>query len=757
MATIRNIFACLVHESAECVIDLVRNLHFLDPASVILLYNGGHTPGLLETGFPFERYGAIVHPMPRPMAWGYLHDFALDCMEFALREVPFDTLTIVDSDQLGTRPGYSDYLAAFTADHKEIGLLSSSPEVLHYTTHVGPAQRAFEEMEMWRPYVRHFGQGEEKFVHWSFWPCTVFSADAARDLTQLFATDRELRDLMARSKIWATEEVILPTLVALLGYEIAGHPCSYDYVKYRTRYTPADIDVALGREDVFWVHPIPRKYDDPLRRRIREGLGHYQISTNGGSSMSDSTPTENPGLLLSVPILNKMRKVQGWLADDEADLLIATCSRALTSLSSSAAIVEVGSFCGRSTVVLGSVVQSLRAPTKVYAVDPHDGLVGALDSGTQSLGPTLDIFRRNMDENALTPFVEAVVHRSFEVDWDKPIAFLFIDGLHDYENVSRDFHHFVPWVMAGGYIAFHDYADYYPGVKILVDEILSLQQFEKVYCVASMIVIRKIHADPITVADRDGRSTSEPEECWPDVRTRVNAEIVSSTLVSCIMPTAERRALVPQAIRHFLRQDYARRELIIVDDGSDSISDLVPNDERIRYTRLAQRISMGAKHNMACEMARGEVIIHWDDDDWNAERRISYQLNDLMRNPQETLCGLSRVLYYDPRSQQAWEYSYPIGGRPWVLGATFCYFKKFWEQNRFPDMNEGADTVFVWNLQNAGVVAHQDHTFYVGTVHAHNTSPKRTETGGWRPLSSHDIRCLLDDEDWSFYERFGAQ
>jgi len=92
-----------------------------------------------------------------------------------------------------------------------------------------------------------------------------------------------------------------------------------------------------------------------------------------------------------------------------------------------------------------------------------------------------------------------------------------------------------------------------------------------------------------------------------------------------------------------------------------------------------------------------------------------------------------------------------------VLGATFCYYKRFWEQHHFPDMNEGADTVFVWNLQNAKVLAHEDHTFYVGTVHAHNTSPKRTETSGWRPLFSHEIRGLLDEQDWSFYERFGSQ
>ena len=44
MNNIRNIFACLVHENQECVIDLVRNLRYVDPASLIILYNGGDNP-----------------------------------------------------------------------------------------------------------------------------------------------------------------------------------------------------------------------------------------------------------------------------------------------------------------------------------------------------------------------------------------------------------------------------------------------------------------------------------------------------------------------------------------------------------------------------------------------------------------------------------------------------------------------------------------------------------------------------------------
>jgi len=69
-------------------------------------------------------------------------------------------------------------------------------------------------------------------------------------------------------------------------------------------------------------------------------------------------------------------------------------------------------------------------------------------------------------------------------------------------------------------------------------------------------------------------------------------------------------------------------------------------------------------------------------------------------------------------------------------------------------MNEGADTTFVRNLQNVNVRAYPDHTFYVGTVHDHNTSPKRTETIGWRPLPNGEASCLMDDEDWVFYESF---
>jgi hypothetical protein len=497
MTPIRNVYACLVHERQDCIIDLVRNLRHLDPSSSILLYNGGSDPQLLNHGFPFERFGAVVHPQPRPQAWGRLHEFALDCMRFALEQMPFDTLTIVDSDQLALRPGYADYLGAYLAaqPRQDIGLLGNAPERQPATTRVPPAAVAYRERDLWRPLLQRFAPGEDAFVHWSFWPSTIFTAGAARDLVRLFDTDEQLREIMGRTKIWATEEVILPTLVALLGYRITPNPCSYEYVRYRVAYTQRQLDAALASRQAFWMHPVMRRYDDPLRSRLRGHHREYGRVSNRGQAMA-STGHDPADLLLTLPLLQRMKRISGWLEEDEADLLIGATIRAVTALPASGSIVEVGSYCGRSTVVMGTVVKTLGARLSVVAIDPHEGEVGALDQGISRTAPTLQAFQDNIARAGLVDIVRTVRQRSYDTEWHDPINLLFIDGLHDYVNVARDFYHFERYVVPDGLVAFHDYASYYPGVVAFVDELLAAGAYEKVWLTRSLIVLRKRRAMP---------------------------------------------------------------------------------------------------------------------------------------------------------------------------------------------------------------------------------------------------------------------
>ena len=77
--------------------------------------------------------------------------------------------------------------------------------------------------------------------------------------------------------------------------------------------------------------------------------------------MPDRPATARP-LLRTRPILERMRAIEGWLSDEEGDLLIAAAVRALDARRADRpAIVEVGSYCGRSTTVLASVDPQPRA------------------------------------------------------------------------------------------------------------------------------------------------------------------------------------------------------------------------------------------------------------------------------------------------------------------------------------------------------------------------------------------------------------
>jgi glycosyltransferase involved in cell wall biosynthesis len=213
-------------------------------------------------------------------------------------------------------------------------------------------------------------------------------------------------------------------------------------------------------------------------------------------------------------------------------------------------------------------------------------------------------------------------------------------------------------------------------------------------------------------------------------------------LVSCIMPTRDRRPFVGRAVAQFLAQDYPNLELVVVDDGADPIADLLPADPRVRLLRPDRRLSVGAKRNLACEAAAGDVVVHWDDDDWMAPWRVSYQVGELdARNAQ--VCGLARLYFYDEGSGGAWEYVYPPNVRGWVAGGTLCYRRDVWRRHRFPDVNEGEDTRFVWTLRGVALLALEDPRFYVATIHRGNTSRKRTAERRYRPCPREIVEEIM--------------
>lgn len=194
-------------------------------------------------------------------------------------------------------------------------------------------------------------------------------------------------------------------------------------------------------------------------------------------------------------------------------------------------------------------------------------------------------------------------------------------------------------------------------------------------------------------------------------------------LVSAICLTRNRREFLPGAIADFLAQDYPEKELLVVDSSDEDKAcwDLIPaGDSRVRYLR-AERESIGALRNLACEMARGEIIAHWDDDDLYFRRRISEQVEALAASGAE-VTGYRSILFRNVIDGRLW--SYADTGESYVVGVTLCYRKRFWQTRKFPDLDVGEDNEFLRGLSAPVIYVQPGVAPIVARIHPGNTIQK---------------------------------
>jgi glycosyltransferase involved in cell wall biosynthesis len=175
-------------------------------------------------------------------------------------------------------------------------------------------------------------------------------------------------------------------------------------------------------------------------------------------------------------------------------------------------------------------------------------------------------------------------------------------------------------------------------------------------------------------------------------------------------------------------QTYPQRELLILADGED-VRDLLPTDEPVRLIHLAETRQVGAKRNFGCVCATGEIVCHWDDDDYSAPERLAEQVEVLLDNPQYAVTGYHSMNFTD--GAQWWRYS---GAPNYALGTSLCYRRAWWEAHQFPSIQVGEDNQFVaqaWAAKALHTIDARDRMY--ATVHPENTSP-RAMGSSWKLL-----------------------
>jgi hypothetical protein len=209
------------------------------------------------------------------------------------------------------------------------------------------------------------------------------------------------------------------------------------------------------------------------------------------------------------------------------------------------------------------------------------------------------------------------------------------------------------------------------------------------------------------------------------------------------MPTRDRPHFVRAAIAQFRAQDWERRELVILDCGAEPLAPaLIEGDARIRYVRVDSALALGERRNLACEHSAGELIAHWDDDDWMAPWRLRYQATALLRTGNHA-CGITSAHFIDETNRRAFRYDYPPNLRPWLLGGSLVYRRDVWSATRFLPLERGEDDAFVAHLAVDRLTALPDTRFYVARIHDGNTVPKNTAGRRFTPVIIEEVEQMM--------------
>lgn len=196
---------------------------------------------------------------------------------------------------------------------------------------------------------------------------------------------------------------------------------------------------------------------------------------------------------------------RGFMPTDEGEALY----EAARSVAVEGPLLEVGTYCGKSSVWIGAAARELGRV--LFTVDHHRGseenqpgwawhepdlvdpAVGKMD--------TLPFFRRTIHDAGLEGTVVAVVGDSPTVAsaWATPLSFLFVDGGHGVEPARRDHEGWTPHVAPGGTYCIHDvFADPADGGQAPHDELyrpaVESGRFEEVRAVGSLRVLRRTDA-----------------------------------------------------------------------------------------------------------------------------------------------------------------------------------------------------------------------------------------------------------------------
>lgn len=172
--------------------------------------------------------------------------------------------------------------------------------------------------------------------------------------------------------------------------------------------------------------------------------------------------------------------------------------------------------------------------------------------------------------------------------------------------------------------------------------------------------------------------------------------------VCCVMLTRNRPEYARRAVECFRAQTYENKRLLILDTGhaDNEYFGGCAGVQHVWSGLTFKGLTVGALRNEANKKSGDtDILIHFDDDDWSHPNRIAEQVALLQASGTECV-GYREMLFWregehivvpddESKDGEAWLYSVPSAS--WLLGSSYCYWRKVWERRPFPDLPKMRD------------------------------------------------------------------
>jgi hypothetical protein len=216
--------------------------------------------------------------------------------------------------------------------------------------------------------------------------------------------------------------------------------------------------------------------------------------------------------------------------------------------------------------------------------------------------------------------------------------------------------------------------------------------------------------------------------CGPVHGVVADRKLPDPITVSVICPTINRQHWHENLYKVFKSQDYAHKDLWILDDTYSGRSPFFDRlaDAQVHYVHQTGHMSTGSKRNRLIQMSQGSVLAHFDDDDWYAPNYLSSMVGRLVCEDADFV-KLAAWNEHRAKDGSRWQARPRTHADVWGYGFTYVFRRYVATRTSCPDWTRNEDYAFACGVEAAGMRAHlvQDGAHLVEhLLHGQNTSKK---------------------------------